>query len=68
MQKRKWYQPIVVALIVLLLLPFLLLGNVIAIIYIMLFKRKEKKIYEKSHYDRDFGERYQPGISDTPAY
>ena len=68
MNKTKWYQRLFITLTVIIFSPLILIGIIIAGIYILLQMPKMKKEYKNSRYYADLQHKFMMGIPYSPEY
>ena len=68
MNDLKWYQKLLIALLVMICIPLFVLILLIAGIYTLFQRPKLKKIFERSPYYKNFGGKFCIDSIDTPEY
>ncbi len=68
MTKIKWYQKLLIGLVIVVLSPLLLVTIIIAGIYILYETRQYRKIYKKSRYYLDFKQKFMTSLMHAPEY
>ncbi len=68
MNDMKWYEKVLIALLIIICSPLIILLALIAVPLILIERARAKKAYYKSPYYADFKEKFTMGITTDPAY